>query len=269
MIGVSTSLAFSGLFFGVGLLFATLLHLLRSLPQYPANLPSNVGASLSLASSFLAIVGLGFFIFGALPSIFPYRFARILSLLPALLFIVGMVNLARKHAPVGRQLWLFAALVVSTVADIILVVLVRQSIRWASQAVHTGKILLVIVGQLTVVALVLWVPQDVAGRLMSFGHGNSPFPQFLIGIATFNLFTAIAASLLTLTLLGVLIHRAFWPVTGILIYQAARYRLVHNHKAMAVLGAGCVAVAFPSLRGFIAAMLGWLIVFFAGEKPRG
>jgi hypothetical protein len=114
-----------------------------------------------------------------------------------------------------------------------------------------------------------WVPQDVAGRLMSFGHTTAQFPQFLILITAFDLLTAITASLFTLTLLGVLIHRAFWPVIGILVYQAARYRLVHNHKAMAMLGAGCVVVAFPSLQGLVGAILAWLIVFFAGEKPRG
>jgi hypothetical protein len=265
MIGVSSSCAFAGLFLTVGLVFSVLLHLLRALPSQPTNLPASMGASLSLLSSFFVVVGLVLFIIAALPAIIPSRFSRVVSLLPALLFTWGVIQLARLQLPFHNQLWMLAALLLSMLSDICLLVIVRQSIRWVSGAVHPLRICLVVLAQMTTVVLIVWAPIEISGRV-AVRYGWKLLPQFLITIGTFNVFTAIAACAFILTLLAVLLHRIFWPVIERLFYPLARFKVVRNHKAMATLGAICMVFAFPSLRGVVAGILGWLVTVFSGES---
>jgi len=222
-------------------------------------------ASLSLVSTFFVVVGLVLFIIAALPSIVPSRFSRILSLLPALLFIWGTVRLVRRHLPFNGQLGMLAALLVSLLSDIGLFVAVRQSIRWISEEVRPLKICLVILAQVAVVFLVVWLPIEVAADL-SVKYGWKIFAQFLVTIGVFNVFTAIAACTFILTLLAVLLHRVFWPIIERLFYPLRRYKVVRNHKAMATLGAICMVFAFPSRRGVVAGILGWLLTVFSGES---
>lgn len=267
MIGVSSSYALAGFFLTAGSLFAAFLYLLRALPSQPANLPSNIGASLSLLSAFCLAVGLVLFIIAALPSVLPSRFSRILSLIPALIYTLGLVQLMRRHLPYRQNLALLAALLISTLIDIGLLILVRQSVRWISEEVHLLKVGLVVLAQIATVVLIVWAPIEMSGYL-AVKYGWKLFPELLIAIGVFNVFTGIAASAFMLTLLAVLLHRVFWPVIEKVFYPIARYKIMRNHKAMAALGAACWAAAFPSLRGVSAAILGWLIAVFSGEAGR-
>ncbi len=262
MLGVSSCLAFAGLFLPVGLFFGFVLHKLRTLPSLPSNLPANLVANLSLATTFLMIVGTLLVLLAALPSVVPSRFSRILSLLPVALFLCGTVR-AVNHVTV-EGLTVLVALVLAVLTDICLLVAVRRSIRWISLEVRPLRICLVILAHIVVVFLVLWLPLHISAD-MTIRYRWKVLPQFLVGIAAFNLFTAIAACAFLLTLVALLLHRLFWPVVGVLFYQIARYKLARNHKAMAALGAICITFAFPSIRGVVLAILGWLTLFLSGE----
>jgi hypothetical protein len=267
MIGVSSSCAFACLFSIVGLIFTFLLHRLRASPSLPTNLPVNIGAGLFLASAFCLVLGLVLFVIAALPSVSPSRFTRIMSVLPALIFIFSLIQLVRRHLPFHENLGLLAALLISTLSDIGLLILVRQLIRWISEEVRPLKICVAILAQIVTVVLVVWAPIEISGHL-AVRYGWKLFPELLGAIGVFNVFTAIAASAFMLTLLVVLLHRMFWPIIERLLYPMARYRIVRNHKAMATLGAACVVVAFPSLGGVFAGILGWLLMVFSGEAAR-
>jgi hypothetical protein len=262
MIGVSSSYAFAGFFLTGGFVFAFLLHRLRALPSLPANLPPNMDFSLSLITALCLFVGIMLFVLAALPSILPSALSRFLSLLPCLVFLLGIIQMVRKHLPLNGQLEMLAALLLSLLSDVVLFVAVRQSIRWISVQLRPLRVCLVISGQIALIFLIVWLPQEISGRL-SVKYGWKVIPQFLIMISGFNVFTAIAACIFILVLSGVLIHHLFWPFVSRLFYQVARYRLVRNHKAMASLGAICMIFAFPSLRGLVAGILGWLQFFQA------
>ncbi|MGD0325758.1 MAG: hypothetical protein ABSD45_18680 [Terriglobia bacterium] len=267
LVGVSSSCAFACLFLTVGLIFAFLLHRLRALPSLPTNLPANIGANLNIVSAFCLAVGLVLLIIAALPSVMPSRFTRLMSVLPALLLTFALFMLVRRHLPFQHQFVLLVALFISTLSDIGLLVGVRQSIRWISEEVRPFKICAAILGQVATGVLVVWAPSEISGHL-SVRYGWKLFPEFLMAISVFNVSTAIAALAFVLSLLVVLLHRMFWPIIERLLYPAARYKVVRNHKAMATLGAACVVVAFPSLGGVFAGVLAWLLVVFSGEDAK-
>jgi hypothetical protein len=263
-LGVSSSFAFAGLFLAAGMLFTFLLHRLRSLPSWPPTVPATMDAGLLLLSGFCLILGLFLFVIAALPAIWPCRFTRILSVVPGLIFAVGLVKMMHLHLPVQHQLGMFAGLFVGLLSDMGLLIAVRQSIIWLSRAVVPLRIGMIILAHVVTVATIVWVPVEIAGRLAA-KYGWKTIPEFLIAIGAFNIFTAIAACTFILTLLAVLLHRVFWPVTERVFYQIARYKVVRNHKAMASIGAACLIGAFPSIRGFVLGVFAWLLVFFSGE----
>lgn len=172
--------------------------------------------------------------------------------------------MVKLHLPLSGQLEELAALSVAVLSDIGLFVAVRQSVRWISAEVRPLKICLAILAQIAAVFLFVWLPIEVAAHL-TVKYGWKIFPQFLFGVGAFNVFTAVAACAFILTLVALLLHRLFWPIIGRLFYQIARYKVVRNHKAMASLGAICMVFAFPSLRGVVAGLLGWLVTAFSGE----
>lgn len=264
LIGVSSSLAFAGLFLAIGSLFSFFLHVLGRLPSIPTNLSPSTLTSLSFVRSFCLIVGFMLFVIGLLPSIMPSRFSRTVSLFPVSILTAGLIQLIRFHRPIHGQLAELAALILSILSDIFVLVLVRGSIRWISKSVHPLRIGLVIFAQLTTVVFIVWAPIEISGRV-AVRYGWKLLPQFLVGIGVFNVFTAIAACSFAIILLAVLLHRMFWPAIESLIYPLARYEVVRNHKAMAGLGAICMTFAFPVLTGAVMGCVAWLISVFSGE----
>jgi hypothetical protein len=245
MVGVSSSYAFPGLFLTLGFIFKFLLYRLRGLPAQPTNPPANMDSNLSLVTMFCLVVGLALFLIAALPSIVPSGFFRILSILPASIFLVGVVRAARLHLLLRGQLELLAALFVAVLSDIGLFVAVRQSLRWVSAEARPLKICLVILAQIAAVFLFVWLPIEIGAQL-KIKYGWETIPQFLFGLGVFNVFTGVASCAFILTLVALLLHRLFWPIIGRAFYQIARYRVVRNHKAMATLGAMCMVFALPS-----------------------
>jgi hypothetical protein len=265
LVGVSTSLAFAGMFLGLGFVLAFLLHLLRKLPVYPPNLPPSFGASLSLVTGFLLIVGSVLFVIGALPSVLPYRIVRIFSLLPAVVSIGGAIRLALHHLPIGEQLGLLAALFIGVFFDIALLAGVRKSLRWMKEQNDAIRICLTMVAHIAMAIVIVWVPMDLAVAVKA-KFPSKALQNFLFGIGAFNLFTSAVACTFVITLLFVFLHRIFWPVLERLVYPFARYRVVRNPKAMATIGAACVVFALPSLRGVVASILAWLVSVFSGQS---
>jgi len=253
------------LFLSVGSILAIFLRILPTLPVPPTNTLDLSVANLSFVSNSSLIIGLGLFIVGALPWLFPYTFAQILSLLPVSMFTLGFILLARRHEPLQDRFVMLAALFASTLSDVVLLVGVRQSVRWISERVRPLRIFLVILGQIALVALIVWLPESVGLKSAVRNHYWKLFPQSLFLVSLLNVFTAIAACAFILTLLVVLLHRIYWPIIENLFYQIVRYKIVRNHTAMASLGAACYAFAFPSFRGVIYAVLAWLISVFSGE----
>jgi hypothetical protein len=266
MIGVSTSLAFSGACFAFVGLFGFLLSRAIGLPQSPELI--KMGGALLLLSIVFLFVGFVFFVIALLPTILPYTVIDIITLIPILTFTYVTVQVVRHHAPaqtVQNQLELYAALIASTATDVILLIGIRQSIHWISEQVKPLRISLAILGQVGIVIFFVWLPEHVSGNLM-IQYKWRIFPTFLLMTSGFNVFTAVAACAFVFTLLIVLLHRVFWPVVERFFYQITRYRLVRNHVAMATLGTACFIAVFPSLKGIMTGVLFWLISFFSGEK---
>ena len=266
MLGVSTSLALAGFFLACGFLFGFLLRRLYGLPTLPSNLPASITASLLLITMFCLVIGFVLLVIASLPSLLPSQLARFVSTTPAVLTIYAAIRSLQQHKHMGHLLIILTALAVSTAVDIGLLVLVRRSIRWISNAVQPPLSMFAIAfSHLLVALMVLWLPVHASG-VIALRYGWKLPSEFLIALGCFNIFTALAASAFTLTLVAVLVHRLFWPFTERLFYQVVRYRVVRNHTAMASLGAACCVLAFPSIRGLAMGILGWLITIFSAKS---
>jgi len=267
VIGVSSSLAFAALFLLGGLILGVLLHMLKALPAHPTNLPANIDASLSIVTTFCLIVGSVLVVVSTLPSVWPCRFTRTLSLLPAVFFVWAIVNLMRHHTVTVLQSAVLLALIFSTFSDITFLAIVRASIRWISKELRPFTICIVISCQIALTILIIWLPEKIGIGLL-VNHKWPIFATFLYNTAIFNVFTAIAAGAFTVTLVLFLLQRALWPIIDSLVYPFARYKIVRNHRAMATLGVSCLVFAFPSIRFFFAGFLSWLIMVLYTEHHR-
>ncbi|HVB85834.1 MAG TPA: hypothetical protein VNK23_04105 [Candidatus Dormibacteraeota bacterium] len=269
MVGVSSALSLAGLFIVGGLTVGFLLHLLRRLPSIPKNLPPNLSADLSIFTVLCLVLGCVFLFFALLPSFWPGRTTRVLSLAPVLLIVAGALRMWMRGALVANQSLELATLAAGVLCDAGLLVIVRKSNRWIAETASWRRMAAVITGQVAFAGAVVWLPLD-AGADLSVAFHWKIFPTFLMWTAIFNLFTGLAALMVGLALIGLLVHRAFWPVVAHFFYQLARHKVIRNHKAMGRLCAICVPIAFPSLSGLAGGTFVWTLTEFlsgAGEAP--
>jgi hypothetical protein len=264
MIGVSTSASFAGLFGGVGLLFLYLVGLGLSTPV--TSFKPEVYASLLIVGSLCLVLGFLSFVFAALPSLWPSYVSRMLSLGPILFLILVTLEAARKHlvpVHVHKMKTLFLALFISVLSDIFLLSGARLSIRWISASMRRFRILLALLLQISIVAIVTVLPWELAGPLLARNPNNSA-AEVLLYVAGLNLFTALAASAFTLTLLLVLLHRMLWPFLDRLIYPLVRFKIFQHRKIVVSLGGLLAFYPIVSSATLGKVILDWLQKRLAG-----
>lgn len=259
-IGVSTSYSFAGMFLSWALFF---LHLsFMGVSSVAAPLPETVskgvGAAFLLGFGCL-MIGLVCFLLAALPSLLPSFLSVGLSLIPGLLVVVWVARVVQVHRLFGNQLALVAAFLASLLSDVLLLVVVRFTVRLISAATTVSRIAVAVLIQLGVVVFLVVAPWE-AGLSLTVKFGNHPTALAIFGVfvAGLNVFTGIMSCTFILVLLFVLLYKAFWPVLGRLLYPLARYQVVRNHKVMASIGTGCFVFAFPLMWIPVRSLLKWL-----------
>jgi hypothetical protein len=244
LIGVSVCYALAGLCLGVAGIFTWIRFRLVQLPQLPSNIPANIIPNLSLVAKFLWLVGAILLVLGILPAIKRSVVTICLSLIPCLIIVPALVKAVLNHQRAGDSIALLLGLLLSFFCDVGMLVAVRISLRSLTQENRIPRILMAIAVQVTVIALLVVLPFEMGGRLLT-KYGQAPL---LIGfgiLAIFNIFTALAAALFLLTLLFVLLHRLFWPMLDRIIYPVAARRLLADSTVMTTFGTACIALASP------------------------
>jgi hypothetical protein len=242
-VGVSTCYSFAGMFLLVTLLLMIVVQ--------PSNLTSplseDVSKSLSYVQHLCLIVGLVFLLLGALPSLLPSRWFAILSFLPFLFLMSAAIYLIRNHRASQRSIAFFAALLLSLLSDIFLLILVRFTLRWVSATISTFRIATAVLIQVSVIVILVIAPFEIATASMVDLRQPGWIFQMLAMMADLNAFTGLASSLFLLALFFVLLHKVFWPVLSKLFYPLARHKMIRNRRIMASVGTGCFVLAFGSM----------------------
>lgn len=243
LVGVSTSYSFAALFLGMGFL---IVFVTRHNPI------GAHAAEYSLLSHFVLIISLICLLLAVLPALVRSRWSVALSLLPLSCVLLGLIRLITHHALDKGQVEMLVALVVSVLSDILLLALVRLTIRRVSMNPSPSRIAIAVLIQAGTIFLFIGIPWETSGSL----RGTTG--RVVLGVGIFNAFTGLASSGFLLILLFVLLHRVIWPVLSRLFYPLARHEFVHNRKIMAGVGTGCFIFAFPLMSSHIAKVLEWV-----------
>jgi hypothetical protein len=257
-IGVSSCYSLAGSW-----LLAFFVLMILSRPSDPLGLgpvPQDLSKALPFMEHFLLVGGLIFLLLAVLPSIISSRWLVGLSLIPVFFLTAVLVGelIGRHHVP-EKHVAFFAALLASLLSDILLLILVRFSIRWLFVETNVSRIILSVLIQIGVFTIVIVIPLGLGvGLLHSDRVPRSGLsrvledPSTLLlasdGIASLNAFTGLGSCLFLLVLLFVLLHKVFWPLLRRLFYPLARYEVIRNHKFLTRLGTTCYAfTAAPNI----------------------
>ena len=196
-----------------------------------------------------------------MPSLWPSPWGVGLSLIPISLVSYGVIRLMLIHALFNIQTeMLIAALIVSVLADVFLLAVVRLTVRRVSAQTNTINITIAILAQTTIIILFVVGPFQTGPHLMATA-GNKPTgpSMFAIYVAVFNAFTGLACCLFIFLLLFLLLHKSIWPIFSRFLYPLARYRVILRHGLMASIGGVCILFAVPlAWKPFVRNMMGWL-----------
>ncbi len=245
-IGVSSCYSLAGSW-----LLAFFALMILSRPSDPLGLgpvPQDLAKALPFVEPFVLVGGFTLLLLAVLPSIISSRWLVGLSLVPVFFLTAVLVGeLIGRHRLPEKHVAFFAALLASLLSDILLLILVRFSIRWLSAKTNVFRIILSVLIQIGVFAIVIVIPLGLGvGLIETFG----PRPAFgaLAGIASLNAFTGLGSCLFLLVLLFVLLHKVFWPLLRRLFYPLARYEVIHNRKFLTGVGTTCYAfTATPNI----------------------
>jgi hypothetical protein len=169
-------------------------------------------------------------------------------MLPALLFGACLAIIIGTHAITRRRLAFFGGLTLSLLSDVLLLVLIRFTVRWVLVKTSVWRTAVALMLQVGVVYFLVLVPFGIPEAALPEDFRQSPSLQALVVMGGLNLFTAIASSIFIMTLLFVLLHRVTWPILSRLLYPLARYEIMHNHTFLKSVGTACYIFAItPSL----------------------
>jgi hypothetical protein len=246
LVGVSTSYSFAALFLGMGFF---VLYVSR---QSRLGAPLPHAAEYSYLSHFLLIIGSACLLLAVLPALMRSRWSTALSLLPLSCVLLGLIRLLANHSVDKGQVEILMALALSVLSDVLLLALVRLTVRRVSENPSISRIAVAVLIQACVISLFIAAPWETSEYL----RGTTG--RVVLGAGIFNAFTGVASSVFLITLLFVLLHRVIWPVLSRLFYPLARHEFVHNRKIMAGVGTGCFIYALPLMSSHVAKVLEWL-----------
>jgi hypothetical protein len=250
LVGVSGSLSFTSVFFFFALFFGVVSYffltyhdLIKQKVPSITKLEFTTGV---LIIGFLLFLFL-FLIFGilaALPMIFRSRVWVWLSCLPTALVLIFFIRVIYVHTLDAGGLAIFLSAVISLVSDVLLVAVIRQSLRWITGRVSPGRITGAIAVQLLLVVITFLLPI----QLIILRAHQKPQSSLSVGalmLALFNFPTAVASICFIASLVFLIIHHFTWPMIERLVYVLTRPEVLKKRVLVRVISA---AIAFYGLQ---------------------
>jgi len=215
LIGISGSLSFTSLFsfyalfFGVAsYLFVTYHDLIKQKVPTIAHLEATTGV-LIIAFLIVALIALVFGMLSALPMIFKSRFWVWLSCLPTGLVFLFFLRLVCLRAVNPGTLVIILSVVISLLSDVLLVAVIRQSLKWITKRLSPARMTAAIAVQVLLVVVTFLLPI----LLILFRAKQKPVSSLSLGalmLTLFNVPTAIASICFIASLAFLILHRFTW-----------------------------------------------------------
>ncbi len=243
LVGISGSLSFASALFFYGVFFELLAYAVRAyhlLWKPTPSVPSPQGAvSLFVASGMVLFLMFGVCILLALLPIFlRSSIWAWISCSPTLLAVFGFFRLLYLHRINGANLTLFSVLVASLASDIVLLMIIRLSLKWMLADVTLLRMIGATLIQLLLFVVVFFLPMKIViFQSLLRPSGNLAVGLFMLVL--FNIPTALASVSFLFSLLFVLLHRVTWPLLSQLAYILTRNDVLEKRKAVRTI-AGCL-----------------------------
>ena len=251
LIGMSGSLSFTflflfyALFFGiVSYFFITYHDLIKQKVPTITNLEATTGL-LIIGFLLFALIGLIFGILSALPMIFKGRFWVWLSCLPTGLVFWIVIRLVYLRTVNPGRLAPILAAVISLLSDVLLVAVIRQSLKWITERLSPARVAAAIAVQMVLLIVTFVLP----ALLILLLAKQNPASSLSVGALTLTLFnfpTAIASICFIASLAFLTLHRFTWPTMERLVYILTRPEVLRKRALVRIVSAG---IAVYGLQG--------------------
>jgi hypothetical protein len=248
-IGVSGCFSFASMLFTLAILIEALCYLFY---RYGQGKFANVVQQLPILvvfGIFLIFVGIIFLTFSILSMVLRSSFWIFLSLFPTFLWLLLVLRLVLLHVQASNQLGMTWSLAIGFASDILLLMLIRQSLRWISERATLFRMLSAIFLQLGIISLIFIVPLYILLG-MRVAASNSPTAVSLLTIWMFNIPTTLASLAFTFSLAVVLLHRLLWPFLSQWSYVLTRADVLKKRAVIRVIAWIMITFAVGVRSGF-------------------
>ncbi len=251
LIGISGSLSFTSMCFFCALFFAVISYLFIKYrdvlkPHVPitTNLDATTGG-LIIGFLLFALFALVFGLLACLPIIFKSRVWVWLSCLPTGLMLLFFLRIVYMRMLTMGRFTIFLTVFISLASDVLLVTVIRQSLKWITRRISPGRVSGAIAVQLLLVAITFVLPI----LLVILRANQKPASNLSVGALTLTLFnfpTAVASICFIASLVFLIIHRFTWPTMERLVYIFTRPEVLEKRWLLRTIS---VAVALYGLQG--------------------
>ena len=243
LIGISGSLSFTSLFsfyalfFGVAsYLFVTYHDLIKQKVPTIANLEVTTGV-LIICFVIVGLIALAFGLLSALPMIFKSRVWVWLSCLPTGLVFLLFFRLVYLRAVNPGRLTIILTVIISLLSDVLLVAVIRQSLKWITERLSPARLTAAIAVQMLLAIVTFLLPI----LLILLRAKQKPVSILTVGalmLTLFNFPTAIASICFIASLTFLILHRFTWPTMERAVYVLTRPEVLRKRALVRIISAG-------------------------------
>jgi len=249
-IGISGSLSFASFLIIAGITMGLVSYLVL---QHPTVVQPRLVHAIPIL--ILLVVALLFFgglclILAVLPMFLKSKFWSILSCIPTALWLVGTVRLYRLHLQYDKQAGIAVALAASFASDVLILALIRETLRWIQTRTSVVRIVVALLVQVAAFCLIFLIPIGLP-ILWKPTLAKNNFGLNLALTGVFNIPTVIACAVFAATLIVVLVHRIFWPLLSQWTYVLTRNDVLEKRKTIRAFGLACMLYGISGQSGFL------------------
>jgi hypothetical protein len=247
VIGISSSLSFASFLFFCGLCIEIVVWLVMKYTPASNRLDASF-LNLEHQAPLLVLTGIVFLLTAGLCVILAILTIRFkspiwawISCLPAAFWLYGTYRMLQSHLAYDNQFGICMALGISIASDLLLLIIVRQSLMWLSVLISIPRMIAMIAMQGIVLFLIFFIPYQLPIVWRPEMAKNSTGVSLFI-LAIFNIPTVFASIAFGISLFVVLLHRISWPLLSQWTYVLTRNDVLQKRKAIRAIG--CALLVF-------------------------
>jgi hypothetical protein len=251
LVGISVSLSFASATFILGAIFELLAYLIVKYSDSIKQLYSSPDAAtranaatvmhsvpvLMVPGLIFLCVSAAFALLAFLPIFFKSRIWEWVSCVPTILVFLLFSRAIYLKLMTVQQMTFYGAIVASLASDILLIIIIRQSLRWMLARTIPIRMVTTVALQLLLDFCVFVLPIVVLVEGVP-NKANMNLLVYALMLAMFNVPTAFASVSFVSALLIVLMHRVTWPLLSTWTRVLTRSDVLDKRKTFRWLGSG-------------------------------